>query len=139
MARRRRWAGGGGRIFMDRFAIEGQVFGNVADGLATLPSGLNLGIALGPKDMARSHFGRLLRRRRTDFGAIATHHFDTRMGFLPLGHGLHGTIGQTLDDLSSFQIHDHRGVAMALAQGPVVDTDDLWGLLGWIGQGSDHA
>jgi len=52
MARCRRWVGGGGRILMDRFAIEGQVFGNVVDGLATLPSGLNLGIELGPKGMA---------------------------------------------------------------------------------------
>lgn len=65
MARRRRWAGEGGRIFMDRFTLEVQRLGNVADRFAPLPSGLNLGIALGPQGTAGRRFGRPRRRRRT--------------------------------------------------------------------------
>lgn len=65
-----------------------------------------IGHGLGPKGSLWHSVG---------FGRTATQHVDCRMGFEPLGHGRDGTIGQIKDDdLSPFQIYDHRDVAMSL-------------------------
>jgi hypothetical protein len=59
-------------------------------------------------------------------GAIAADNLHAGMGPQPLRHCLRGSVGQQIDNATSFQIAKYRSVAMAFAPCPIVDAQDSW-------------
>lgn len=57
-------------------------------------------------------------------GAIAHDDFNGRMVLQPGGQGLSPAVGQQVDDPVTLQVAQDRAVALVLAPGPVINTQD---------------
>ena len=73
------------------------------------------------------------------FRPIPRHDRDLGMGLEPSRHGLGGAVLQEVHRAVPIQIHHDRAIRMALAFGPIVDTDGTrsWGR--WRGEASHSA
>ena len=62
-------------------------------------------------------------RRRLGVGrrTIPADDFDAGMGLEPRGHGVRVAVGEEVDNVTAFQVHDDRAVPLPLAPGPVID------------------
>ena len=56
--------------------------------------------------------------------AVPADHLDPGMGLEPRRHGVRVAVGQQVDDVTAFQVHDDGAVALPLAPRPVVDPHD---------------
>src|SRR3954469_792732 len=57
-------------------------------------------------------------------GAVAHDDLDGRMVLQPGGQGLGPAVGQQVDDTVTLQVAQDRAVTLALAPGPVINTQD---------------
>jgi len=59
-------------------------------------------------------------------GAFAANHANGGIGLQPVCEGLSFGIGQHIDGLVAFQIHDQGAVGATFAQRPIIHPNDLW-------------
>ena len=65
-------------------------------------------------------------RRRLGVGrrTVPADHLDPGMGLEPRRHGVRVAVGEQVDDVTAFQVHDDGAVTLPLAPRPVIDPHD---------------
>jgi hypothetical protein len=102
-----------GRVHNCRVSLE-HTFDGLAQVLQQVPAIRNL-LSLGGAGRRRLGVG-----RRT----VPADHLDPGMGLEPSRHGIRSTVGEEVEDVPSFQVHDDRAVALSLAPRPIIDPHD---------------
>src|SRR5690606_18147876 len=70
---------------------------------------------------------------------IAGDDFYARVTGKPFGYNISISFGKQLKNAVAFQIADNRAVTLALAPGPIVDTNDPRVRIGFTRRGANHS
>jgi hypothetical protein len=78
------------------------------------------------------------RRFRVGLRAVPHEDLHPGMGLQPLGHGRGFAVGEQGQGSPPGEVQQQRAIDMALAQGEIVDAEDLWGDHYGAGGATDH-
>ncbi|CAO3359419.1 hypothetical protein [Azospirillum palustre] len=70
-------------------------------------------------------------------GAIPRHHGDARVVAQPASNGVGGSIGQQVENTTTFQVDQDGAIGPPLTQRPIIHADDAWRFNGRQGQCPD--